>query len=133
MLIATFVLFMIFVIFQIMYIFIPLFFVKNNCFKRIIEEKAISILIPAFNEEKIILNCLQGIVNLDYKNFEAIFINDGSTDQTFRLLYELLELVPDDRLPVQHIKHEGVLGFYRSTIYSNVYVINKNNGEKQTP
>ncbi len=108
----TLVLFMIFIMFQILYIFVPLFTVKNHsqC-KKIEKEKGMSILIPAFNEEKVILNCLQGLVNLDYKNYEAIFINDGSSDQTMRLLIHHLQLEPTfKRLPALKIPHEPVNG-----------------------
>ncbi|WP_410979404.1 glycosyltransferase family 2 protein, partial [Cobetia sp. SIMBA_158] len=41
-----------------------------------------SILIPAYNETLVIENCLIGIFNVNYKNFEVLFINDGSTDDT---------------------------------------------------
>lgn len=40
----------------------------------------ISIIIPIFNVEKYILNCLQSVNKQTYKNIEVIMVNDGSTD-----------------------------------------------------
>lgn len=42
----------------------------------------ISILIPAFNEEKVIKRCLYSVLCSDYPNFEVIVSDDGSTDRT---------------------------------------------------
>ena len=48
----------------------------------------ISILIPSFNEEKTILNILNRISKtIDTSiNYEVVIINDGSTDNTLKLL-----------------------------------------------
>ncbi len=42
----------------------------------------VSILIPAYNEEKTIRACLESVLRLDYPALEAVVINDGSTDRT---------------------------------------------------
>lgn len=129
---VTLVLFTLFILFQILYIFVPLFSVKKiSTLIKADKEKSISILIPAFNEEKVILNCLQGIINVNYKNYEAIFINDGSSDQTLPLLMHHLQLEPTHkRLPALKIPHEPVNEVYQSQRYPNIYVIDKGNGGK---
>jgi cellulose synthase/poly-beta-1,6-N-acetylglucosamine synthase-like glycosyltransferase len=43
---------------------------------------SVSILIPAFNEQEIILDAIQGALAQDYPDFEVIVIDDGSTDLT---------------------------------------------------
>lgn len=128
----TLVLFIIFIMFQILYIFVPLFSVKkSSAIIKSDKEKSMSILIPAFNEEKVILNCLQGIVNTKYKNYEAIFINDGSTDRTLPLLMHHLNLEPTHkRLPTLKISYEPINGVYQSKRYPNIFVIDKENGGK---
>src|SRR5579864_8490234 len=42
----------------------------------------VSILLPAYREEEVISHSIQGMLNLDYPNFEVIVINDGSPDGT---------------------------------------------------
>ncbi|ADU29694.1 glycosyltransferase family 2 protein [Evansella cellulosilytica] len=123
---------LIFVIFQTFYMFIPLLTIKGlNKYKKVDKENGVSILIPAYNEEKVILNCLQGIVNLNYNNVEAIFINDGSTDRTLDILTQHLQLVPVyNRLPAVKIPHEAIIDIYASTLYPKVLVIDKKNGGK---
>lgn len=45
----------------------------------------VSILIPARNEEKNILNLLNSILNQDYPNYEVIVLDDDSSDKTYEL------------------------------------------------
>ncbi|MBV9550012.1 MAG: glycosyltransferase, partial [Alphaproteobacteria bacterium] len=42
----------------------------------------VSVLIPAFNEEKVIVSTVEGILASDYTNLEVIVIDDGSKDHT---------------------------------------------------
>lgn len=51
----------------------------------------ISIIVPAFNEEKYISRCLDSILNQTFSDFEVICIDDGSTDNTFKILTEYSE------------------------------------------
>lgn len=131
MFIATMVLFTIFITFQILYIFIPVFSVKDKeGFKKLPVQKPISVLIPAYNEETVILNCLQGLLSVDYKNFEVILINDGSTDSTLELLSDYLHLEVTTRQKANIILHETVKAIYQAKHYPHIYVIDKQNGGK---
>lgn len=42
----------------------------------------VSIIVPVFNEGKIIKESIKSLLNLNYKNYEIIIVNDGSTDNT---------------------------------------------------
>lgn len=131
MLLVSIVLLTIFLFFQLLYIFIPLFSTNGiSPVNKTQIEKGMTILIPAFNEEKTILNCLQGIMNVSYENLEAIFISDGSTDKTFELLYNYLNAQPSKKMPAGKISHEHVIGCYQSVTYPNIYLIEKVNGGK---
>ncbi len=44
----------------------------------------ISLIVPAYNEEKTIKNTIQSLIELDYPNYEIIVIDDGSTDKTLQ-------------------------------------------------
>lgn len=54
------------------------------------QRPVLSIVIPAFNAEKYISECLSSVVNQkDCANFEIIVIDDGSTDKTANIVSEL--------------------------------------------
>ncbi len=48
----------------------------------------VSVLIPAYNEEEVIVRTVTSALAADYSNMEIIVINDGSTDRTGELLQE---------------------------------------------
>ncbi|MBM7095636.1 glycosyltransferase family 2 protein [Bacillus sp. H-16] len=131
MMILTLSLFSIFIVFQILYIFVPLYLVKEKReFIKTSEEKRISILIPAFNEEKIIMNCIEGIHHLDYSNYEVIIINDGSVDQTKELLINKLKMKRVIKSSDESLSYNLIKGLYKSAVYPKIYMIDKENGGK---
>ncbi|ABQ27349.1 glycosyltransferase family 2 protein [Geotalea uraniireducens] len=48
-----------------------------------IHKPLVSILIPAYNHDKYVMQCLESIYNCDYENIELIIIDDGSRDNTY--------------------------------------------------
>lgn len=48
----------------------------------------VSIIVPAFNAAATIKQCLDSLLRQNYKNFEVIIVNDGSTDGTSSVLAE---------------------------------------------
>lgn len=52
----------------------------------------VSVLIPAYNEEKYILKALECIIQQDYANYEVIVIDNASTDQTSTIVREFIEI-----------------------------------------
>ncbi len=42
----------------------------------------VSILVPVYNEEKVVADSIKSLLNLNYPNYEIIVINDGSSDKT---------------------------------------------------
>lgn len=49
-------------------------------------EKIISVIIPCYNVQKYLGQCLNSIVSQNYRHLEIICINDGSTDDTLSVL-----------------------------------------------
>jgi len=43
---------------------------------------SISVVVCSFNGQRTIKDCMEGLLELDYPNFEVIVVNDGSTDAT---------------------------------------------------
>ena len=42
----------------------------------------VAVLIPAYNEEKVIVRTIRSVLNSDYKNLHVIVVDDGSVDRT---------------------------------------------------
>lgn len=91
----------------------------------------ISILVPAFNEEKTIVQSVSSLLQINYPEYEIIVINDGSKDRTMEELEREFSL---SELPIyalrKSIKTEPVHRMYRSTKYPSLIVIDKENGGK---
>jgi glycosyltransferase involved in cell wall biosynthesis len=58
----------------------------------------ISIIIPVYNSEKYLIKCINSIVRQTEPNFEAIFIDDGSTDSSASIINEFMDT--DSRLKI---------------------------------
>lgn len=68
----------------------------------------ISIIIPVYNVEKYLDQCIQSIVNQTYKNIEIILIDDGSTDNSAQICDDYAR--KDDRIKVVHKTNSGLSG-----------------------
>src|SRR3954454_4562341 len=90
----------------------------------------ISILAPAFNEEATIETSLRALLALQYPSLEVIVISDGSKDRTIQVLIEKFDLVPVKTIYEQRIKTKPVRTLYRSSTYSSLVVVDKENGGK---
>ena len=65
----------------------------------------ISIIIPIYNSENFIKLCLNSLINQTFKNFEIICINDGSTDNTLKILKKYEK--QDNRIHVYTQNNKG--------------------------
>lgn len=69
-------------------------------------EPKISVIIPVYNVEKYLQKCLDSVINQTYKNLEIICINDGSPDNSGKILDEYAK--KDSRIIVIHQENAGV-------------------------
>ena len=60
----------------------------------------VSILVPCYNVEKYIRQCIDSIVNQTLKDIEIICINDGSKDNTLSILQQYA--YKDDRIKIAY-------------------------------
>lgn len=67
--------------------------------------KTISVVIPVYNVEKYLSECLDSVVNQTYKNLQIIIVDDGSTDSSGKICDEYAE--KDDRITVVHQSNAG--------------------------
>ena len=72
----------------------------------------ITIVVPVYNVEKYISDCLDSLISQTYKNIEIILVDDGSTDMSGAICDRYTAL--DARIKVIHKQNEG-LGFARNT------------------
>jgi cellulose synthase/poly-beta-1,6-N-acetylglucosamine synthase-like glycosyltransferase len=93
-------------------------------------EPPVSILIPAYNEEATIVASVQSMLQLSYPLFELIVVNDGSKDETLKVLKETFGLLPFPEAYRERLKTKVVRGIYQSTRHPNLRVIDKENGGK---
>ncbi len=93
-------------------------------------EPAISILVPAYNEEATITTSIQSLLQVDYPEFEVVVVNDGSKDATLSVLIRDFDLRPFPEVFWAQLKTHPVRGIYRSTKHQNLRVIDKENGGK---
>lgn len=66
----------------------------------------ISIIVPIYNVEKYLDDCLKSIIEQTYKNLEIILINDGSTDNSLEICYKYKKI--DKRIILIDNKNHGV-------------------------
>lgn len=90
----------------------------------------VSIVVPAYNEERVIAATTRSMLELDYPEHEVIVVNDGSSDGTLAALIDAFGLQPYEAF-VRHVfPHSDVRAMYRSPEHPNLVVVDKVNGGK---
>ncbi len=65
----------------------------------------ISVVVPVYNVELYLIECLESIINQTYRDLEIILIDDGSTDKSGDICEEYAK--KDDRIIVIHQSNQG--------------------------
>lgn len=91
----------------------------------------ISIIIPAYNEEMTIVDTIHSLLNLEYKLYEIIVVNDGSKDKTAEILVESFQMMRTRRPIRRRIKCKAETEVFLSYDYKvPITLITKENGGK---
>lgn len=77
----------------------------------------VSVIVPVYNVEPYLVDCIRSIQNQDYRELEIILVDDGSTDTSGTLCDELA--LSDNRVRVIHQKNGG-LSAARNTGIDNI-------------
>jgi cellulose synthase/poly-beta-1,6-N-acetylglucosamine synthase-like glycosyltransferase len=89
----------------------------------------VAIVVPAYNEEEVIVDTVSALRSLEYPNYEVILVNDGSTDETLESLREAFEFTRVDAEYPVDLQCERVRGIYRDSA-DDLVLIDKENGGK---
>jgi glycosyltransferase involved in cell wall biosynthesis len=71
-------------------------------------EKLISVIIPAFNAERYISQALESVASQTYQNWEIIVTNDGGTDDTSRIVAEFAQGTSRHVRVIEHEQNSGL-------------------------
>ena len=69
------------------------------------EKPVVSVIIPVYNGEKYLKECLDSVIRQSFSHWEMICINDGSTDGSLRILEDFARM--DDRIRVLSQDNQG--------------------------
>lgn len=67
----------------------------------------VSVIIPVFNAEKYISTCIESLISQSYSDFEIICVDDGSTDNSSRILQQYMFIDPRIKIIEQKNQFAG--------------------------
>ncbi len=91
---------------------------------------AVSILAPAYNEAATIGESVRSMLSLRYPRHTVIVINDGSSDETLRILIDRFQLFKSSRQSAGSLPTRAIRGIYEPKVPLPLVVVDKENGGK---
>ena len=97
------------------------------------DRRAISIIIPVYNAEKYLKQCIESIIEQFFRNYEIILIDDGSTDSSGNICdsyskkWEFIRTIHTENKGVSAARNTGIkesVGEYLLFVDSDDYIIN---------
>jgi cellulose synthase/poly-beta-1,6-N-acetylglucosamine synthase-like glycosyltransferase len=90
----------------------------------------VTIIVPAWNEERIIVETVRSALGVDYPWISVIVVDDGSTDSTLKRLTSAFKLAPTDQVFHPALPTRAVRCFYFNPHVPNLLVVHKRRGGK---
>jgi cellulose synthase/poly-beta-1,6-N-acetylglucosamine synthase-like glycosyltransferase len=91
---------------------------------------SVSIIVPAYNEEVSIVDCVRLLTKLDYPNYRVVVVNDGSKDNTLKVMLDSFKWESERLdLPSPLLKTHQIRSV-RSSSDGMLMLIDKENGGK---
>lgn len=69
----------------------------------------VSVIIPIYNCDETIKDCIESILDQTYSNMEIIIVDDGSTDMSWSICNEIVNNTPDVKFALFRNEHKGVV------------------------
>lgn len=85
------------------------------------EKYFISVIIPVYNGEKYIQRTIESVLCQTYQNYEIIIINDGSTDNTAKILNRYMN-IPNIKIVSKQNEGQGIARNYGINIVEGEYI-----------
>jgi cellulose synthase/poly-beta-1,6-N-acetylglucosamine synthase-like glycosyltransferase len=90
----------------------------------------VTIIVPAFNEERTIVSSIRSLLRLGYPEFEVLVVNDGSSDRTLEEVTKAFSLVEFPEAYRKRLATAPVRQSYASPTHPRVRLVDKENGGK---
>lgn len=55
----------------------------------------VSVIMSVYNSDGSLKKSIQSILNQSYKNYEFIIVNDGSTDNSYKIINDIKKKIPE--------------------------------------
>lgn len=91
---------------------------------------SVSIVAPAYNEEKTIIESANSLLNLKFPDYELVIVNDGSRDNTLNTIITYYDLKRTEYHFQQRLKTKKVRAIYTNPKLPRLVVVDKENGGK---
>lgn len=92
--------------------------------------RPVSIIVPAYNEEAGIIQSVRSLLSVNYPLYEIIVVNDGSIDSTLKKMINEYDMKEINRVVRKQINTKPIKAIYQSSILSNLFLVDKENGGK---
>lgn len=87
------------------------------------QKPAISVIVPVYNVEDVLAACIDSLLAQTFKDFEVIFVDDGSEDNSLNILRKYEDIDPRITVLQQENKFAGVARNYAMTKATGDYLI----------
>ncbi|GAB6090610.1 glycosyltransferase family 2 protein [Spirochaeta dissipatitropha] len=91
---------------------------------------SVSVIAPAYNEEKNIVDSVRSLLSLRYPAFDVVVVNDGSSDATLQRVKDAFNMTMTDVPRNPLITTAPIWAVYRSKDVPNLVLVDKANGGK---
>ena len=95
----------------------------------------VGIVVPIYNVEQYLRECLDSVLDQSHQNFEVVLVNDGSTDQSLAIAKEYVArdkrfvLIDKDNGGLSNARNTGIYWFQAR--FFQIRTINGGGGQKQ--
>lgn len=100
-------------------------YVEEKLYNRIRDDfyLPVSIIVPAYNEERTILTTIENLLLSDYNLYEIVIVDDGSTDHTAHILKETYQLTRNHAPIRLQVESKPIIEVYTGTVDNHMITL----------